>query len=102
MSLYNKGCQPLITGNDLRKIRILASETTYNMAEYAVVKTRKTYENWEANKSAPDMNQFAAMMLKIGFDPALLLAQFIQRNNQELSTVDLETVDWESCRIKPD
>ena len=92
-----KGSDPIITGNDLRKMRLVAGETTDNMAEYAGVKTRKTYENWEANRSSPSINQFIAICTRTGFDAGKLVAEFQKRNNRELISVDLEVIDWDSC-----
>lgn len=94
-----KGSDPLVTGNDLRKMRLIAGETTDNMANYAGVKTRKTYENWEANRSSPSINQFIAICTRIGFDAGKLVQEFQNRNNQELVTVDLTVIDWEACKL---
>lgn len=93
-----KGSDPLVTGNDLRKIRLVAGETTDNMAEYAGIKTRKTYENWEANRSSPNINQFIAICSRTGFDAGKLVRAFQTRNNQDLISVDLDLIDWESCK----
>lgn len=93
-----KGTDPLVTGNDLRKMRLVAGETTDNMADYAGVKTRKTYENWEANRSSPNINQFIAICERTGFDAGKLVTEFQQRDNRELVSVDLDAIDWQSSR----
>ncbi len=57
-----------ITGSDLRRMRLRAGKTTLEMAQYAGVKTRKTYENWEKGISAPNINQFLDMASSCGYD----------------------------------
>lgn len=61
--------QAFITGKDLRQYRKEAKLTTAKMAQVAGVKTRKTYENWEAEKSFPDMNQLLHMLIAMNVDP---------------------------------
>lgn len=72
-----------INGADLRKMRLTAGMTTVQMAEFAGVKTRKTYENWEKNVGAPSMNQYLAMATACGFKPADLIKMYVDRNDVE-------------------
>ena len=58
-----------ITGQDIRVIRKEAKKTTVKMAEFAGVKTRKTYENWEKDIGTPSINQFISMLIGCGKDP---------------------------------
>lgn len=95
-----KGTDPLVTGNDLRKMRLLVGETTDKMASYAGVKTRKTYENWEANRSSPNINQFIAICARTGFNAGKLVAEFQSRNNKELAETDLDAIDWRACLLR--
>ncbi len=76
----------IITGTDLRRMRLKAGKTTVQMAEFANVKTRKTYENWEKNVGAPSMNQYIAMATACGFKPADLIKMYVDRadNEQEI------------------
>ncbi|MBE1301135.1 MAG: XRE family transcriptional regulator [Alteromonadaceae bacterium] len=76
----------IITGTDLRRMRLKAGKTTVQMAEFASVKTRKTYENWEKNVGAPSMNQYLAMATACGFKPADLIKMYVDRsdNQQEI------------------
>ncbi|BDX05985.1 helix-turn-helix transcriptional regulator [Planctobacterium marinum] len=78
----------IITGTDLRIMRLRAGKTTVQMAEFAGVKTRKTYENWEKNVGSPSMNQFLAMSMACGFKPAELIKMYIERDNSD-SEIDL-------------
>lgn len=72
-----------ISGADLRKMRLTAGMTTVQMAEFAGVKTRKTYENWEKNVGAPSMNQYLSMSTACGFKPADLIKMYVDRNDVE-------------------
>ncbi|MCC2607301.1 helix-turn-helix domain-containing protein [Planctobacterium marinum] len=78
----------IITGTDLRIMRLRAGKTTVQMAEFASVKTRKTYENWEKNVGSPSMNQFLAMSMACGFKPAELIKMYIERDNSD-AEIDL-------------
>lgn len=78
----------IITGTDLRIMRLRAGKTTVQMAEFAGVKTRKTYENWEKNVGSPSMNQFLSMSMACGFKPAELIKMYIERDNSD-SEIDL-------------
>ncbi len=71
----------IITGTDLRRMRLKAKKTTVQMAEFASVKTRKTYENWEKNIGSPSMNQFLAMATACGFQPAELIKMYVERTD---------------------
>lgn len=77
-----------ISGTDLRRMRLKAGKTTVQMAEFAGVKTRKTYENWEKNVGSPSMNQFIAMAQACGFQPAGLIKMYVERVDAE-DEVDL-------------
>lgn len=72
-----------IKGADLRKMRRMAGMTTVQMAEFAEVKTRKTYENWEKNVGAPSMNQYLTMAKACGFQPADLIKMYVDRDGAE-------------------
>ena len=78
----------IITGTDLRIMRLRAGKTTVQMAEFASVKTRKTYENWEKNVGSPSMNQFLAMSMSCGFNPSELIKMYVDRDSNE-SEIDL-------------
>ncbi|XOV77479.1 MAG: helix-turn-helix domain-containing protein [Aestuariibacter sp.] len=73
----------IISGTDLRRMRLKAGKTTVQMAEFAGVKTRKTYENWEKNVGAPSMNQFIAMSQACGYHPSTLVKMFVERTDAE-------------------
>lgn len=70
-----------VLGADLRRMRIRAEKTTSQMAQFAGVKTRKTYENWEKSNSSPDVNQFIDMAKGCGYDPARLIQLFAERTD---------------------
>lgn len=63
----------IVNGSDLRKMRLLGGLTTKAMAKAAGVKSRKTYENWEKNKSTPNINQFFTMAHACGLEPSQLI-----------------------------
>lgn len=50
-----------IKGSTLRAMRRAANLRTVDMASIAGVKVRKTYENWEKDVGAPNVNQFFEM-----------------------------------------
>jgi DNA-binding XRE family transcriptional regulator len=64
----NKQFQEHIFGGDLRRMRLTAQKTTSIMAESAGIASRKTYENWESDKSAPNINQYLSMLSECGYD----------------------------------
>lgn len=66
----------IISGSDLRAMRMVSGKTTVAMAQAAGVKTRKTYENWEKNISSPSVNQFMAMAKACGLSAAEFIANF--------------------------
>ena len=68
-----------IKGSDLRKMRLQAAMTTVKMAQFADVRTRKTYENWEKGVGSPTVNQFIAMATACGYSPHSLIRQYIER-----------------------
>ncbi len=68
-----------VTGTDLRAMRLRSGKTTSQMAQYAKVKTRKTYENWEKGMSSPNVNQFLAMAEACGYDVVKLLKLVVER-----------------------
>ena len=84
----------LISGKDLRLMRITADKTTSEMAGYAGVKTRKTYENWEKGIGQPGINQWLLMAIHCGYQPDLLVDQFMHRQTSGLSAM----IDYELTR----
>ena len=72
-----------IKGSDLRKMRLQAAMTTVKMAQFADVRTRKTYENWEKGVGSPTVNQFIAMATACGYSPHSLIRQYIERTKGE-------------------
>ncbi len=77
-----------ITGTDLRSMRLRSGRTTKEMAGFAGVKTRKTYENWEKGISAPNVNQYIAMTEGCGYDFAKLV-KLISKRQDEFEIVDM-------------
>ena len=84
----------IITGKDLRLMRVIADKTTSEMAVYAGVKTRKTYENWEKEVGQPGMNQWLKMARACGYQPHLLVEQFVNRDENH----DPRLIDYELTR----
>jgi DNA-binding XRE family transcriptional regulator len=68
------GLRTYISGSDLRKMRSEAKLTTVKMAEIAGVKTRKTYENWEKESGAPNINQYIRMVIGCGQCPSSFIS----------------------------
>jgi len=93
------GQDPIVTGTDLRIMRLKGGKTTAEMAEAAGVKTRKTYENWEQNKGQPNINQFVALCVYCGFNPGVLLSDFAKRGNTSIATADPHQIDWDGCQL---
>lgn len=89
----------LMTGIDLKLMRLKGQKTTAELASVAGVKTRKTYENWEHNIGQPNVNQFMAMALFCGFEPGSLLGEFIKRGNLALTEADPHSLDWPGCEL---
>lgn len=77
-----------ILGTDLRTIRLNAGKTTVQMAKFAGVKTRKTYENWEKNRGTPNINQFIAMANECGFSATELMRQTEARSDNQPFDLD--------------
>jgi DNA-binding XRE family transcriptional regulator len=74
-----------INGSDLRKMRLDAGLTTVKMAKLVNVKTRKTYENWEKNIGAPNMNQFIALCVGCNYNPAKFVKLAVERQDMSES-----------------
>ncbi len=72
-----------ITGSDLKNMRLRANKTTSEMAEYAGVKTRKTYENWEKGISTPNVNQFTRMCAGCGYTASDIIKLSEHRKNED-------------------
>ncbi|MCY7295087.1 helix-turn-helix transcriptional regulator [Alteromonas sp. a30] len=72
-----------IKGSDLRKMRLQAAMTTVKMAQFADVRTRKTYENWEKGVGSPTVNQFISMATACGYSAHSLIKQYIERANHK-------------------
>ncbi len=70
-----------ITGADLRKLRLTAGKTTTEMARFAGVKTRKTYENWEKQMSSPSFNQVVLLIQGCGFEAAKVVGDLVSRED---------------------
>lgn len=68
------GLRTYISGSDLRIMRSEAKLTTVKMAEIAGVKTRKTYENWEKERGAPNINQYIRMVIGCGQSPSSFIS----------------------------
>jgi DNA-binding XRE family transcriptional regulator len=84
----------IITGKDLRTMRVIADKTTSEMAKFAGVKTRKTYENWEKEVGQPKVNQWLQMARCCGYQPDLLVEQFVERGDLQ----DPKVIDYELTR----
>lgn len=65
--------------------------TTVKMAEFADVRTRKTYENWEKGIGCPTVNQFISMAAACGFNPSALICQYVKRAHHH-TEIKYETV----------
>jgi hypothetical protein len=53
------------------------------MAKLAAVKTRKTYENWEKNTGAPNMNQFIGICVGCNHKSSKFVKLAVDRNTAE-------------------
>ena len=73
----------IISGTDMRIMRLRGGKTTTEMAEVVGLKTRKTYENWEQNRGCPNMNQYLKMVRFCGFDAGALINMYIDRQSDE-------------------
>lgn len=74
--------QRVLVGADLRVLRAEAQLSTKQMAELAGLKSRKTFENWEKDVGAPNINQFIKLCLGCGFDPVALLDFYESRGGE--------------------
>lgn len=93
------GLDHLVTGTDLRSMRLKGRQTTVEMAELVGIKTRKTIENWETNKGQPSLNQFILLALKSGFEPGLLISEYLRRGSTSIADADPNQINWDACRI---
>ncbi len=82
-----------INGTDLRAMRLKTGKTTTEMAQFAGVKTRKTYENWEKGISSPNVNQFIAMAQGCGFYVPDIYQLAFQRQQPD------DRLDWNKARL---
>lgn len=75
----------LITGRDLRKIRLSARLPTTILAKEIGLKSRKTINNWEEGRSEPNINQFITFCTTAGLSPGHVIAAIQSRNSQDPS-----------------
>lgn len=83
----------VITGRDLRLMRLRAEMTTSDMAEKLQIKSRKTIENWEQQNSEPQMNVFIRYCAHTGFNPCRVIQEIIKRNEADPSQKNFFNMD---------
>lgn len=81
--LQPKAVTRVITGRDLRLIRLFNKIPTLEMAEALNLKSRKTIENWEKQRSQPSINQLIVFCAVAGFNPSRVIAEIYQRNRHD-------------------
>ncbi|UAA37392.1 helix-turn-helix transcriptional regulator [Paraneptunicella aestuarii] len=74
----------VISGSDLKKMRLVFDKTTQDMATAAGLRNRKTYENWEKGISAPNVNQFFALAKACGLTPSEVVSIMISTDKKEV------------------
>jgi len=87
----------VITGQDLRMMRIHAKLNTADMAAALAVKSRKTIENWEQQNSEPGIATFIKYCMTAGFDPARVIVEVKKRN--QLDPTQSRYFDLDACLL---
>ena len=82
------------TGEDLKRMQKKAGLTTSQMAKLAVVKTRKTYENWTKGVGEPTLSQFLAMSVGCQLNTSILVKLILSRRHLT------DELDLEQAEIK--
>lgn len=73
--------QDYFFGSDLRTLRRFAGVDSGDIAAFAGVKSGKTIENWERGRGKPSVDQFVAISIGLGFDPAKLTGFYLHRTS---------------------
>lgn len=73
-----------ISGRELKKIRVAARITTSAMAEHLGLKSRKTIDNWENERSSPNINQFLLFCQFCNVHPSLLVRKAVSAKGRSL------------------
>ena len=69
-----------IFGRDIKLVRLFGKKTTSDICQMLGVKSRKTVENWEADRSQPSMLQLVMICLFCNVDPSRFVDLCIQRS----------------------
>lgn len=75
----------IVTGRDIKIVRLRGDKTQKQIADQLGVKSRKTIENWEKGQSEPSHNQFIQMVHFCGLDAAKLTDLLVKR-----ASIDIE------------
>ena len=94
MDTKTNNLQIMIRGRDLKLMRVHAEISTSVMAEYLGIKSRKTIGNWEAEQSAPSINQYILFCKFAGFHPGTVIEKIMERN---ASGNDHQDIDLSEC-----
>ena len=73
----------IITGSDLKRLRVLAGKTTKEIANAVGRKSDKTIHHWEAEQSSPSMNELILLAQYCGFNPHEIISFCLKRQSSE-------------------
>lgn len=68
-----------LEGKDLRQIRLKTGFTSTRLAEFAHLKSGKTFENWERGKGGPSVNQFITICYRCRLDAPVFIQALVER-----------------------
>lgn len=88
----------IITGRDLRRMRIHSQLTSAAVAAKLAIKSRKTIENWERDFCEPTITVFMEYCLSTGFNPGRVVEEILKRNSDD--PTQIWDIDLEKCLIQ--
>jgi DNA-binding XRE family transcriptional regulator len=94
----------IISGDDLKRMRLSANKTTVNIAKVVGV-SRITYENWEKDIGQPKINQFLIIgsYCSINLNPLLNQFKILKQQLKNIRRNDENnTISKRATRNKPE
>lgn len=70
----------IVTGRDLKLMRLKAGKTPEQVAGHLNLKSPKTCVNWEFDRSGPDVNQWLKILVFYGVNPYKFVKAALNRN----------------------
>lgn len=87
----------IIVGRDLKLMRVHANVTLVVAAEYMGIRSRKTIENWEADRSQPSIQQLILLCMYYGFRVDRIVAECVERAKCCNAIENYQEINLQAC-----